>query len=181
MPKLHHAPVAFGHVPAVLVVRAAPAVRMRAQLRGLLGLGERRVYRAHDGRVARFRRGLDDERHAPEGSDEPIARVRIREQVIRQLSDELPYQATVLVREFKEKSTLTKIVADIIVQRESQKAIVLGERGSMIKKIGTAARADIEKFLSAGSDQPQKVFLELFVKVKPGWRENELQLREYGY
>lgn len=105
----------------------------------------------------------------------------VREKIFEFLSDELPYQATVLVREFKEKSTLTKIVADIIVQRESQKAIVLGERGSMIKKIGTAARADIEKFLSAGSDQPQKVFLELFVKVKPGWRENELQLREYGY
>jgi GTP-binding protein Era len=71
--------------------------------------------------------------------------------------------------------TLVKIVADIIVQRETQKVILIGKNGSMIKKIGTAARKDIEKFIG------QKVFLELFVKVKPKWRENELQLKEYGY
>ena len=61
------------------------------------------------------------------------------------------------------------------MQRESQKAIILGEKGSMIKKLGTMARLDIEKFLQ------QKVFLQLFVKVKPKWRDNELQLKEYGY
>jgi GTP-binding protein Era len=99
----------------------------------------------------------------------------IREKIYDLLSDEIPYQTAVLVREFKEKTTLVKIVADIIVHRESQKAIILGEKGSMIKKIGTGARKDIEEFLE------QKVFLELFVKVKPGWRENELQLKEYGY
>lgn len=70
---------------------------------------------------------------------------------------------------------MVKIVADIIVQRETQKAILVGENGSMIKRIGTAARKDIEKFIG------QKVFLELFVKVKPKWRENEMQLKEYGY
>ncbi|TMI74396.1 MAG: GTPase Era [Bacteroidetes bacterium] len=99
----------------------------------------------------------------------------VREKIYELLSDELPYQTAVLVREFKEKSTLVKIVADIIVQRETQKAILLGEKGSMIKKIGTEARKEIEKFLQ------QKVFLELFVKVKPKWRENEMQLKEYGY
>ncbi|RYZ29703.1 MAG: GTPase Era, partial [Chitinophagaceae bacterium] len=62
-----------------------------------------------------------------------------------------------------------------IVHRESQKAIIIGDGGKMIKQIGTAARHDIEKFLE------QKVFLELFVKVRPNWRENELYLREYGY
>ena len=80
-----------------------------------------------------------------------------------------------MVREFKEKTTLVKVVADIIVHRETQKAILIGEKGSMIKKIGMAARKDIEEFLQ------QKVFLELFVKVKPKWRENEMQLKEYGY
>jgi GTP-binding protein Era len=99
----------------------------------------------------------------------------VREKIYELLSDELPYQTAVLVREFKEKSTLVKIVADIIVQRETQKAILLGEKGSMIKKIGTEARKEIEKFLQ------QKVFLELFVKVKPKWRENEMQLKECGY
>jgi GTP-binding protein Era len=99
----------------------------------------------------------------------------IREKIFELLEDEIPYQATVLVREFKEKATLVKITADIIVQRESQKAIVLGERGAMIKKLGTLSRQEIEKFLQ------QKVFLELFVKVKEKWRDNEAYLREYGY
>ena len=99
----------------------------------------------------------------------------VREKIYELLSDEIPYHAAVLVREFKEKQTLVKIVADIIVHRETQKAILLGEKGSMIKKLGTAARKDIESFLQ------QKVFLELFVKVKPKWRENDLQLKEYGY
>jgi GTP-binding protein Era len=99
----------------------------------------------------------------------------IREQVYALFSDEIPYHTTVLVREFKEKTTLVKIVADIIVQRETQKGILLGEKGSMIKKLGTEARKEIEAFIQ------QKVFLELFVKVRPKWRENELYLKEYGY
>jgi GTP-binding protein Era len=99
----------------------------------------------------------------------------IREKIYELASDEIPYHTAVLVREFKEKETLIKIVADIIVHRETQKVILIGEKGSMIKKIGTEARKDIEQFLQ------QKVFLELFVKVKPKWRENELQLKEYGY
>jgi len=99
----------------------------------------------------------------------------IREKIFELIEDEIPYQTTVLVREYKEKSTLIKITADIIVQRESQKAIILGEKGSMIKKLGTLSRQQIEKFLQ------QKVFLELFVKVKDKWRDNELYLKEYGY
>ena len=79
------------------------------------------------------------------------------------------------VQEFKQKSTLIKIRAEIIVQRESQKAIIIGEGGKMIRSIGTEARKEIEKFLD------QKIFLELFVKVRPKWRENDLFLREYGY
>jgi len=99
----------------------------------------------------------------------------IREKIYQLAQDEIPYHAAVLVREFTEKTTLVKIVADIIVHRETQKVILIGEKGSMIKKLGTLARADIEAFLQ------QKVFLELFVKVKPKWRENDLQLKEYGY
>jgi GTP-binding protein Era len=79
------------------------------------------------------------------------------------------------VQEFKEKTTLTKITADIIVQRETQKGIIIGHNGSMIKKLGTLARKDIEEFIGG------KVFLELFVKVRPKWRDNEIHLREYGY
>ena len=99
----------------------------------------------------------------------------VREKIFQFFGDEIPYHTTVVVQEFKEKLTLIKIRAEIIVQRETQKGIILGNGGSMIKKIGTEARKDIETFLGS------KVFLELFVKVRPKWRDNEMQLKEYGY
>ena len=99
----------------------------------------------------------------------------IREKIFLLYGEEIPYHATVLIQEFKEKTTLIKIVADIIVQRDTQKGIILGEGGKMIKQLGTLARKDIEEFLGS------KVFLELFVKVRPKWRDNEMQLKEYGY
>ena len=99
----------------------------------------------------------------------------VREKIFLLFGDEITYHTTVLVNEFKEKEALVKIQADIIVQRESQKAIILGEGGKMIKQLGMLAREDIEKFLGG------KVFLQLFVKVKSKWRDDELKLREYGY
>lgn len=99
----------------------------------------------------------------------------IREKIFELYGDEIPYHAAVMVNEYKEKDTLIKIQADVVVQRETQKMILLGEKGSGIKKLGTLARTDIEAFVG------RKVFLELFIKVRPKWRENELQLREYGY
>ncbi|MBK8711929.1 MAG: GTPase Era [Niastella sp.] len=99
----------------------------------------------------------------------------IREKVFELFHEEIPYHTAVLVQEYKEKSTLTKIRADIIVQRETQKSIILGDQGSMIKKLGTLARQDIEAFIG------NKVFLELYVKVRPKWRDNDLYLKEYGY
>src|SRR5580704_15122482 len=97
----------------------------------------------------------------------------IREKIFFLYEEEIPYHTTVLVQEFKEKETLTKIRAEIIVQRETQKGIILGEGGSMIKRLGTDARKDIEAFLQ------KKVFLELFVKVRPKWRDSDLFLKEY--
>lgn len=99
----------------------------------------------------------------------------IREKIFLLYEEEVPYHTTVLVQEFKEKSTLVKIRADIIVQRETQKAILLGRRGAMIKELGTQSRKEIEAFIG------NKVFLELFVKVRPRWRDNDTHLREYGY
>lgn len=99
----------------------------------------------------------------------------IREKVYQLYEDEIPYHTAVVVNEFKEKESLIKIQADIIVQRETQKSIIIGGKGKMIKQIGMLARADIEAFLDS------KVFLELFVKVRPNWRDNEMQLKEYGY
>ena len=99
----------------------------------------------------------------------------VREKIFLLFGDEIPYHTTVLINEYKEKESLVKIQADIIVQRETQKAIIIGEGGKMIKQLGTLAREDMEKFIG------QKVFLQLFVKVKDKWRDNELKLKEYGY
>ena len=99
----------------------------------------------------------------------------IREKIYELFGDELPYHSAVIINEFKESPSIIKIQADVIVQRESQKAIMIGEGGKMIKQLGTLARIDMEKFLE------QQVFLQLFIKVKPKWRDNEQQLKEYGY
>ncbi len=99
----------------------------------------------------------------------------IREKIFDLFDEEIPYHTTVLVHEFKQKTGLIKIGANIIVQRDTQKSIIIGEGGKMIKKIGTEARKEIEKFVG------QKIFLELFVKVRAKWRENDTFLKEYGY
>lgn len=99
----------------------------------------------------------------------------IRENIYTLYREEIPYQTTVLIRQYEEKNTLTKIAADIIVQRESQKGIILGDKGKAIKELGTLARKSIEDFIE------RKVFLELHVKVRDKWRDKENFLKEYGY
>lgn len=99
----------------------------------------------------------------------------IREKIFNLYHEEIPYHTTVIVHEFKQKSTLIKISADIVVQRETQKGILLGEGGKMIRELGSESRKDIEQFVG------QKIFLELFVKVRPKWRDNDFMLKEYGY
>ncbi|HEV2118077.1 MAG TPA: GTPase Era, partial [Terriglobales bacterium] len=90
----------------------------------------------------------------------------IREQVLLATGEEVPYSTTVILDEFEEKPKLTRIAATIYCEREGQKAILIGRQGQMLKKIGTQARLEIEAMLGA------KVFLELFVKVRPGWRNS---------
>lgn len=99
----------------------------------------------------------------------------IREKIYAIYEQEIPYHTAVLVQTFEELPHVTKIRADIIATRETQKMILLGQGGSMIKKLGMQSRESIEKFLD------KKVYLELFVKVRPKWRENDNYLKEYGY
>jgi len=99
----------------------------------------------------------------------------IREKIFQLFEEEIPYHTAVVVSQFEEKETLTKITAEIIVTRDTQKGIILGEKGQSIKKLGTLARTEIEKFIE------RKVFLELFVKVRGKWRDSDLYLKEYGY
>jgi GTP-binding protein Era len=99
----------------------------------------------------------------------------IREKIFQLFKEEIPYHTTVIVTQFQEKETLTKITAEVIVTRETQKAIILGEKGKSIRELGTISRQEIEKFIE------RKVFLELFVKVRGKWRDNDTFLKEYGY
>ena len=96
----------------------------------------------------------------------------IREKLYHFLGEELPYDGAVRIDEFKEEPKITRIHATIVVERDSQKAIVIGKGGEKIKQIGTAARLDIERFLG------KKVFLELWCKPIPGWKTNIGFLRE---
>ena len=99
----------------------------------------------------------------------------VREKIFKLYEKEIPYSTEVIVTSFKEEPGLTRIAAEIIVERDSQKNILIGKGGDMIKKVGTYARKDIEEFLQ------QKVFLELFVKVIADWRSKENYLKRFGY
>lgn len=99
----------------------------------------------------------------------------IREKVMRQMGEELPYSVTVEVEEFKEENNLLRISAVILVERSGQKKMVIGAGGNRIKRIGTDARIDMEKLFDC------KVFLNLFVKVKAGWADDERALKSLGY
>jgi GTP-binding protein Era len=96
----------------------------------------------------------------------------IREQILLITDQEVPYATTVLIEQYEESARLTRIAATIYCEREGQKAILIGKQGSALKKIGTAARLQIEKLLNT------KVFLELFVKVKAGWRDSRQFVQE---
>ncbi|WP_256012750.1 GTPase Era [Desertivirga xinjiangensis] len=99
----------------------------------------------------------------------------IREKIFRLYEKEIPYSTEVIITAFKEEEIINRISAEIIVERDSQKNILIGTGGEMIKKVGTYARKDIEEFLQ------KKVFLEMFVKVLPDWRNRKNYLKRFGY
>lgn len=99
----------------------------------------------------------------------------IREKIFKLYEKEIPYSTEVVVNSFVEEPNITRIAAEIIVERDSQKNIIIGAGGQMIKKVGTYARQDIEQFLQ------KKVFLEMFVKVIPDWRSRKNYLKSFGY
>ena len=118
--------------------------------------------------------------HFPEDqiTDQPLrfmAAELIREQILMQTREEVPHAVSVMVDQYEEGKTLTRIAATIYCDRNSQKTILVGKGGQMLKKIGTGARIDIEKLVET------KVFLELFVKVQPGWRESRQFVAEMDW
>lgn len=99
----------------------------------------------------------------------------IREKILIHYKKEIPYSVEVEVQSFKEEDGLIKISALIYAERQSQKGILIGHEGKMLKRVGTDARLDMEEFFG------KKVFLELYVKIKKDWRDNENELKRFGY
>lgn len=104
-----------------------------------------------------------------------IVEEKIREKVLLNYKQEVPYSVEIEVEEFKEEASIIRIRAVIHVTRESQKVIIIGKRGDKIKRVGTDARKDLEEFFD------KKIFLELFVKVNKDWRNDDKQLKRFGY
>ena len=113
-------------------------------------------------------------------SEKFLASEIVREKLFRLTGDELPYTSTVLIEQFEEEPgrtahRLVRIAATIVVEREGHKAMVIGEQGEKLKRIGTEARTELEKLMDA------KVFLQLWVKVRSGWADDEARVRSFGY
>ena len=108
-------------------------------------------------------------------SERFLASEIIREKLFRLTGDELPYTSTVVIDKFEEEGALRRIAATIIVERDAHKGMIIGDGGERLKRIGSEARQELEKLMEA------KVFLELWVKVRSGWADDEERLRSYGY
>ena len=108
-------------------------------------------------------------------SDRFLASEIIREKLFRLTGDELPYTSTVVIDKFEEEGNLRRISASIVVERDAHKGMIIGSGGERLKRIGSEARQELEKLMDA------KVFIEIWVKVRSGWADDEAHLRSYGY
>lgn len=180
-------------VPVVLTVNKIDHIKDKAELLPLLqGLAKKMDFAALVP-VSALRRGNLDElervvaQHLPENepfyaedqitdrSSRFLAAEIVREKLMRTLGQELPYELTVEIEQFKEEDGMLNIAAVIWIERDSQKPIVIGKGGSVLKKVGQAARTDMEKLFDS------KVFLQLWVKVKEGWSDDDRALSSLGY
>jgi GTP-binding protein Era len=179
--------------PLIVALNKVDALTDRNRLLPLLArLGERANITAMVPISARNGRQVDElldecAKYLPEGeplfepdaytdrSERFLAAEAIREKMFRLLGDELPYQSTVIIEQFEETPTLRRIFAAIVVEREAQKPIVLGAGGERIKRIASEARQDLERLFGG------TIYLEVWVKVRGGWSDNEQRLKTYGY
>jgi GTP-binding protein Era len=99
----------------------------------------------------------------------------VREKILLNYRKEVPYSVEVIVNTFKDDEKIIRMQVDILVERDSQKGIIIGDKGAALKKVGTQARKDLEAFFG------KQVFLELFVKVDKDWRSSDSRLRKFGY
>ena len=125
-------------------------------------------------------RPMFEEDAVTDRSERFLASEFLREKLFRLTGDELPYTSTVVIDQFKEEKSrphgrMVRIAATIVVERDGHKAMVIGEKGERLKRIGTEARQELEKLMDC------KVFLELWVKVRSGWADDEARVRSFGY
>jgi GTP-binding protein Era len=118
---------------------------------------------------------LYEEDTVSDRSERFLAAEIVREKLFRLTGDELPYGCTVLIDSFEEEGNLRRIGATIVVERDAHKAMVIGDGGERLKRIGTEARVELERLLDA------KVYLQLWVRVRSGWADDEARLKSYGY
>ena len=179
--------------PAVLVANKLDAVRRRADLLPWLKqMQERHAFAEFVPMSAQDERDVERlftivEKHLPEQpwfydedmltdrSERFLASEIVREKLFRLTGDELPYASTVVIDKFEEEGELRRIAATIIVERDAHKGMIIGEGGERLKRIGSEARQELERLMGA------RVFLELWVKVRSGWADDEAHLRSYGY
>jgi GTP-binding protein Era len=181
------------NVPAILVINKSDKIKDKAQLMPFA----QKVAALHEFAAivpvsARQRFQLDRleaeiRTHLPENeavfgedditdrSEKFLATEIVREKVFRYVGDELPYTSTVVMEKFEQEGQLRRIFVAILVERDSHKSMVIGQKGARLKDISTESRLDMEKLFGG------PVYLEIWVKVKSGWADNEAGLRAYGY
>ena len=180
-------------VPVILVINKADRVKDKAQLMPFA----QQVASKHDFAAivpvsAKLRFQLDGlqneiKKFLPENdpifgpdditdrSEKFLASEIVREKLFRLVGDELPYTSTVLIEKFEQEGNLRRIFAAILVERDTHKSMIIGNKGARLKDVSTQARLDMEKLFGG------PVYLEIWVKVKSGWADNEAGLRAYGY
>ena len=185
-------------VPALLIANKLDTVHRRAEIAPwLLSMQQRHTFAEFVPMSAKNAKDIERlfgicEKYLPEqpwayGEDELTDRSErflaseiVREKLFRFTGDELPYTSTVVIDKFEDefgrnKSRLARIAATIVVERDGHKAMVIGEKGERLKRIGTEARQELERLMDC------KVFLELWVKVRSGWADDEARVRSFGY
>jgi GTP-binding protein Era len=180
-------------VPVIMVVNKADRVEDRARMLEFLQRCATEFERGDIVPVsARLSRNLDEllkvlrarlpaqpaiypEDELTDRNERFLAAELIREKLFRQLGEEIPYGSAVIIDQFVEEGNLRRIHASIIVDKPGHKAIIIGRNGAKLKEIGTAARTDMERLFGG------RIFLELWVKVRSGWSDDEALLRRFGY
>lgn len=179
--------------PVILIANKLDAVHRRAELAPWLkGMQERHAFAEYvplsakrEADVQRLFKIVEpylpeqpwfhEEDALTDRSERFLASEIIREKLFRLMGDELPYTSTVVIDKFEEEGEMRRISASIVVERDAHKGMVIGQGGERLKRIGSEARQELESLMQG------KVFLELWVKVRSGWADDEAHLRSYGY